>query len=188
MEITLKSRNGKLTEEQRLHLEHKLRKLARYLEENVTVHVDLSRAQERGSGEVHTVQATLTSERGMMIRAEERNHDLFAAVDILHDSLQRQITRYKDRHYRRGRNRHAEVGMEFIADGQDGTSSGDGGMPGLVKTKQFVYKPMDADEAIEQMELLGHDFFVFVDAGTNLVNVVYRRRDGNYGLIEQEKS
>ncbi len=188
MDITVKSRNGKLTEEERLHLEHKLRKLTRYLEENVTVHVDLSRAQQRGSGEVHTVQATLTSERGMIIRAEELHPDLFAAVDLLHDSLQRQITRYKDRHYRRGKNRHAEAATELMADREAGASSGNGSTPGLVKTKQFVYKPMDVDEAIEQMELLGHDFFVFVDAGTNLVNVVYRRRDGNYGLIEQEQS
>jgi len=186
MDITVKSRNGKLTEEERLHLEHKLRKLDRYLEENVTVHVDLSRTQQRGSGEVHTVQALLTSPRGIMIRAEERHPDLSAAVDTLHDTLQRQITRFKNRHYRRGRGRQVEPAIDFTDAQSSATNQGNGRAPQLVKTKQFVYKPMDADEAIEQMELLGHDFFVFTDAATNLVNVVYRRRDGNYGLIEQE--
>ena len=188
MDITVKCRNGKLTEEERVHLDHKLQKLDRYLEENVTIHVDLSRTQQRGSGEVHTVQATLISPRGMMIRAEERHPDLFAAVDTLHDTLQRQITRYKDRHYRRGRGRAVNPTIDPTAAELSGTNQSNGSTPQLVKTKQFVYKPMDADEAIEQMELLDHDFFVFTDAATNLVNVVYRRRDGNYGLIEQEQA
>jgi putative sigma-54 modulation protein len=75
-----------------------------------------------------------------------------------------------------------------VSDVSETPVQSNGGSPQVVKTKQFVYKPMHSDEAIEQMELLGHDFFIFTDAETNQVNVVYRRNDGNYGLIEQEAS
>ena len=186
MDITVKSRSGKLIEEERTYLQHKLEKLSRYLDEAMAVHVDLARTQPRGSAEIHIVQATLTGDHGVIIRAEERNADFSAAVDALHDTLQRQITRYKDRHYRRGKTRRLPQNAGMPAEPAAATNGSNGSVPQLVKTKQFVYKPMDSDEAIEQMELLGHDFFVFTDAATNLVSVVYRRKDGHYGLIEQE--
>jgi putative sigma-54 modulation protein len=185
MDIMIKCRNGKATEEERSYIEHKIRKLERYVDDIGTVHIDLSRAQLRGSGEVHIVQATLNAERAL-IRAEERDHEFNAAVDRLHDSLQRQLTRYKERRYRRGKGHRAPAGDMMSLEQPSANHNGNG--PHLVKTKQFVYKPMDSDEAIEQMELLGHDFFVFTDAASNQVNVVYRRNDGNYGLIEQEVS
>jgi putative sigma-54 modulation protein len=186
MEIMIKSRSGKATEAERTYIESKIRKLNRYLDDINTVHLDLSRAQLRGSGEVQIVQATLHGERGMLIRAEERDQDFNAAVDRLHDSLQRQLTRYKDRRYRRGKGVRASGDAGMRVDMETSAESSNGHTPHLVKTKQFVYKPMDSEEAIEQMELLGHDFFVFTDANTNLVNVIYRRNDGNYGLIEQD--
>ena len=188
MDIMIKCRNGKATEEERTYLENKLRKLERYFDELGSVHIDLSRVQLRGSGETQIVQATLNAERGTMIRAEERDPDFRAAVDRLHDTLQRQLTRYKDRHYRRGKGRRVSIAGEALSTGDVAPSSANGSGPHLVKIKQFVYKPMDSEEAIEQMELLGHDFFVFTDAASNQVNVVYRRHDGNYGLIEQEVS
>ncbi len=192
MDVLIKSRSGKLTDEERQYLQSKLHKLDRYLDEIGAVHVDLARVQQRGSGEVHIVQATLTADHGVIIRAEERNPEFAAAVDTLHDTLQRQIIRYKDRRYRRGKARRGTDSLDrSINPTGDGSSAGsphatNGAAPHVVKTKQFVYKPMDSDEAIEQMELLGHDFFVFTDARSNQVNVVYRRNDGNYGLIEQE--
>src|SRR5690242_17549695 len=189
MNVLIKCRSGKPTTEEREYLEQKLQKLGRYLDEIDTVQVDLARAQQRGVGEIRIVQATLTADHGVIIRAEERNPDFAAAVDALHDTLQRQIVRYKDRHYRRGKvRRGADALVESARNGsQSPERSSDSGGPHLVKIKQFVYKPMDSEEAIEQMELLDHDFFVFTDAQTNRVNVVYRRADGNYGLIEQEK-
>lgn len=186
MDILIKSRNGRLGDEERSYLQTKLQKLGRYLEDIGTVHVDLARSQQRGIGEVHTVQATVNTDRGMMIRAEERDADFRCAVDRLHDSLQRQITRYKDRHFRRGRTRGTASSAMSPLDDVPATDSMNGRAGDVVKTKQFIYKPMHSDEAIEQMELLGHDFFIFTDASTNQVNVVYRRNDGNYGLIEQE--
>lgn len=190
MELQIKNRNGKVTERQRAYIEEKLRKLERYLDGIGDVSVDLAKVQQRGVGEVHIAQVTLQTPQGTILRAEERDPDLFAAVDALHDSLQRQVTRYKDRHFRRGKIRRQ--GGELLAVGNDGPerandNGGDSnGAPQLVRTKAFAYKPMYSDEAIEQMELLGHTFFVFTDADTQEVSVVYRRRDGNYGLIVPE--
>lgn len=189
MDLQIKSRNGKLNDEQRAYIQEKLHKLERYLDRIGDVTLDLAKSQQRGMGEVHIVQVTLQTAQGTILRAEERDPDLLKAIDELHDSLQRQITRYKDRHYRRGKIRRQ--GGEMISVGDISTpadTSGDSanGAPQIVKTKSFDYKPMYSDEAIEQMELLGHSFFVFTDADTNQVNVVYRRRDGNYGLIVPE--
>lgn len=187
MEIQIKSRNGKVSDRQRAYIEEKLHKLERYLDGIGDVTIDLAKAQQRGLGEVHITQVTLHTAQGTILRAEERDPDLLKAIDSLHDSLQRQITRYKDRHFRRGKIRRQ--GGEMLTVGEDTPSVATNGAaetPQIVKTKTFAYKPMYSDEAIEQMELLGHNFFVFTDAETNQVSVVYRRQDGNYGLIVPE--
>lgn len=186
MDIMIKSRNGKVNEQERMYLQRKLEKLNRYIDDIGTVRVELARNHTRVNGDICVVEATLMAEHGVVIRAEERDPDFNAAVDTLHDTLQRQLTRYKERRYRRGKIRRANM------DGWQGeplpAEETPADAPRLVKIKQFVYKPMDVEEAIEQMELLNHDFFVFTDAQSNLVNVVYRRSDGNYGLIEQDVS
>ena len=188
MEIQIKSRNGKVSERQRTYIEEKLHKLERYLDGIGVVLVDLAKTQQRGVGDVHITQITLHMPQGTILRAEERDPDLLKAVDSLHDSLQRQLTRFKDKHYRRGKIRRE--GGEVVVVGENGAQpepiDENNPIPQLVKTKAFAYKPMYSDEAIEQMELLGHTFFVFTDAETNQVNVVYRRHDGNYGLITPE--
>jgi ribosomal subunit interface protein len=192
MNIQIKSRNGKLQDRQRTYIQEKLAKLERYLDTIGDVHVDLAHHQQRGVGDVHIAQVTLHTAQGTILRAEERDPDLFAAVDALHDSLQRQITRYKDKHFRRGKIRRLDG--EVVRASTNGSepevedAEADTDAPQLVKTKSFAYKPMYSDEAIEQMELLGHSFFVFTDANTDQVNVVYRRRDGNYGLIVPENT
>jgi len=102
-----------------------------------------------------------------------------ASIDQLVDKLERQVKRYKEK--RRGGRRHAESAFPEpapVATPEEG--------PMIVKTKQFAVKPMSADEAVLQLELIGHDFFVFRNADSDEVNVVYRRRDGNYGLIEPQ--
>jgi putative sigma-54 modulation protein len=185
MDVQIKSRNGKVTERQRSYIETKLHKLDRYLDGIGDVVVDLSKVQQRGAGETHIAQVTLQTPQGTILRAEERDADLFAAIDSLHDSLQRQITRFKDKHFRRGKIRRQGGEMLTVGGDEGGAALGDD-TPQIVRTKAFDYKPMYSDEAIEQMELLGHNFFVFTDAETNTVNVVYRRRDGNYGLIVPE--
>lgn len=180
MNVVIKSRNGRVSDTQRTFIEQKLRKLERYLDGIGDVNVDLNKALLRGVGEIHIAQVTLQMPQGTILRAEERDADLFKAVDALHDALQRQVTRYKDRHFRRGKIRRQ--GGEFVDPGPSPEPS-NAETPLIVRTKTFAYKPMFSDEAIEQMELLGHTFFVFTDADTNKVNVLYRRYDGNYGLI-----
>ena len=186
MNIHIRSRNGKVKDDDRTMIESKLGKLERYADGESDVLVELARTQGRGTGEMHVVQATFHMSQGTIVRAEERQPELNAAVDTLHDTLQRQLTRYKDKHFRRGRTRAADdaddaapllaASTALDTDTQEPAAQ-------VVRIKRFAYKPMTSDEAIEQMELLGHTFFVFTDANSDQVNVVYRRRDGNYGVI-----
>jgi ribosomal subunit interface protein len=194
MDLTIKSRNGKISERQRQHIDEKIGRLQRYLGDNgsgAVAVVEVTTEQRRNEGEVHRVQVTLTGGHGVILRAEESAGDLYAAVDEVQNILQRQIKRYKDKHWHRNRQRRQS---EKLLDA-DAVATVDPAvpvdeepeMPGqLVRTKEFRLRPMLTDEAIEQMELLGHSFFVFRDADTSRVGVVYRRKDGDYGLIVPE--
>jgi ribosomal subunit interface protein len=185
MELILKSRNGRISERQRTHIEEKMNKLARYLDQISKMTVEIAEEQRRTEGVVHRVQVTLVGEHGILLRAEQRAPELFAAVDEVHDALQRQIKRYKDKHWRRGKLRRqgGEI-VEAQPELNGAAAPAAEEQPArLVRTKEFQVKPMFSDEAVEQMELLGHTFFVFRDAETNRINVLYRRDDGNYGLI-----
>ena len=188
MNINIRSRNGKVSDHQRTMIEEKLSRLERYTSDLGEITVELSRAQQRDVGEVHIVQATLRLPQGTLVRAEERQPDLHAAIDTIQSTLQRQITRYKDRHYRRGKVRPLDSELTVPDDLIGSTPVPELEQDGarIVRTKRFTYKPMSSEEAIEQMELLGHNFFVFTDADTDQISVVYRRRDGNYGLILPE--
>jgi ribosomal subunit interface protein len=179
MDIIIRSRNGaRISERQRSHIEEKLGKLQRYAEGIRDMNVEVSEEQHRKEGEVHRVQVTLSTDRGTILRAEKSAPELYAAVDLVEENLHRQITRYKDRTWKRGKlPREAapiEDGLQAELEDEQAT---------IIRTKQFNLKPMHADEAVEQMELLGHDFFVYRDVESESVNVLYRRRDGNYGLI-----
>jgi ribosomal subunit interface protein len=185
MELILKSRNGKISDRQREHIEGKLAKLERYLDLINKVTVEVSEANQRGQGVMHRVQATVVGERGILLRAEEQAADLYVAIDAIQGTLQRQIQRYKDKHWRRGRLRRQ--GGEIVSVGMETTpSEPEENLPRIVRTKEFAVEPMFSDEAVEQMELLGHAFFVFRDAETSQINVLYRRKDGDYGLIVPE--
>jgi putative sigma-54 modulation protein len=185
MELIVKSRNGKVSERQQNYIKEKLGKLERYLDKISKVTVEVAEEQRRNEGNVHRAQVTLVGDHGILLRAEQRSPDLYAAIDVVSDNLQRQIQRYKEKHWRRGKLRRqggeiVEVGME--ANGAM-TALDEEQQPRIVRTKEFQVKPMYSDEAVEQMELLGHDFFMFRDAGSGEINVLYRREDGNYGLI-----
>jgi putative sigma-54 modulation protein len=185
MELIVKSRNGKVSERQRAYIEEKLSKLGRYLDQISKLTVEVAEEQRRNEGIVHRAQVTLVGEHGILLRAEQRAGDLYSAVDEVHDTLQRQIRRYKDKHWRRGKLRRqgGEI-VETTQESAEGTAAEIGEQRlRIVRTKEFQVKPMFSDEAVEQMELLGHNFFVFRDAETDRINVLYRREDGNYGLI-----
>lgn len=189
MDWNIKSRNIKLHDRQREYIQEKLGKLERYLEGISDWRVECRYETLRGMGEVFTVQVTLMAEHGIILRAEERDKELNAAVDRVHDNLQRQIRRYKEKHYRRGRLRRSAG--EIINTPLPVMASTDGADSAtetieereILRAKEITLRPMFSDEAIEQMELLGHSFFVYRDAETEKVSVVYRRNDGNYGLI-----
>jgi hypothetical protein len=120
---------------------------------------------------------------GVLLRSDQRASDVFTVIDDASAVLQRQIQRYKEKHWRRGKLRRQ--GGKFVDVPLNGSADvvEEDLQPKIVRTKEFQIKPMYSDEAVEQMELLGHNFFVFRDAETNQVNVLYKRNDGNYGLI-----
>lgn len=187
MELHVKSRNGKVSDRQRTYIEEKLGKLERYLDLISKATVEVSEEMQRGQGNVSRVQVTLVGDHGVLLRAEETAGDLYSAIDTIQGTLQRQIQRYKDKHWRRGKLRRQ--GGQIVTVGIESNGAApDEQTPRIVRTKEFQVKPMFSDEAVEQMELLGHDFFVFRDAETSEINVLYRRKDGNYGLIVPEAS
>jgi ribosomal subunit interface protein len=191
MDLILKNRNGtRLSERQRSHIEQKLGKLSRFMEP-LSIEVELSSEQRQNQGEVYRMQATLIGEKGVIVRADQSAGDVYSVTDLVQEVLQRQIKRYKEKHWRRGRLRRK--GDEFIvADpalmgvssaAEAAVSAEEPEDRHMVRVKEFPVKPMFSDEAVEQMELLDHNFFVFRDADTSRISVVYRRRDGNYGMI-----
>ncbi|HYL81236.1 MAG TPA: ribosome-associated translation inhibitor RaiA, partial [Candidatus Acidoferrum sp.] len=156
------------------YAEEKLRRLTKYFEHIVTANVVLALEKHRQIAEV-TLRV-----RDLTIRAEESTEDLYSSIDLVVEKLERQILRYKERigaHVTRGASREErDTAAASLAETESR----------LVKTKRFAVKPAEVDEAIMQMDLLGHNFYVFRNARTDEVNVVYRRRDGHYGLIEPE--
>ena len=187
MQVILKGKNVEITDWLRQYVEKKVDKLDRYLPEIQEARVELSVQKTRSSQDRQVAQLTVRS-NGLILRAEERTDDMFAAIDAVVDKMHRQIARYKgkreDRWKGQGPNRpetelpplDAEI-MEELAEEQERR---------IVRVKRFAVSPMSEEEAIEQMELLGHDFYVFYNPNSGRMSVLYRRKDGNYGLLEPE--
>ena len=177
MELQITCRNMQLVEEARRYIERKLGRLNRHLPNITESKVEVAEEKTRAPQHRFVVQMTVDSQ-GTLLRAEERGEDLFTAVDKAAEIMNRQIEHYKGKLYDRGR-----------GNSPDRNESGDRtelAAPVVIKTKRFGVKPMPVAEAIDQMELLGHDFFLFFNAESERIGVVYRRKDGNYGLIEPE--
>lgn len=180
--IEILARNMRMTENTREYVEKKAAKLERYLQEIDETRIELSHVKTaRNANDRQVAQITVRG-KGYILRTEERSDDLHAAFDSAFDKMQRQIERYKGKHYRgRGDGRSA---AEVVEDNWPVDETGEL-LPLVAKRKKFVMLPMNEDEAVEQMRLLGHDnFFVFFNAEKNSVQVLYRRRNGTYGLIE----
>jgi len=178
------ARNMRLTDNTREYVEKKAAKLERYLQEIDEIRVELSHAKAaRNAADRQVAQITVRG-KGFILRTEERSDDLHAAFDAALDKMQRQVDRYKGKHYHgRGDGRSAAqvVLEEELAIDEDTGEL----MPLIARRKKFAVLPMNEDEAVEQMRLLGHDnFFVFFNAEQNAIQVLYRRRNGSYGLIE----
>jgi putative sigma-54 modulation protein len=176
------ARNMRLTDNIREYVEKKAAKLERHLQEIEEIRVELSHIKSARSVLDRQVAQITVHGKGFILRSEERADDIHAAFDTALDKIQRQIDRYKGKHYRgRGDGRSAaEVVEEEMPVDETGEL-----LPLIGKRKKFIVLPMTEDEAVEQMRLLGHDnFFVFFNAERNAIQVLYRRRNGTYGLIE----
>jgi len=172
--------NMELTEAVRTYAEKKIGKLVRYLPSIGEGKVEISREGAKLPQQRFTVQVTLDS-KGVLIRAQEKSDDVRTAIDGVVDVLTKRIERYKGKLYDRGR------GISFARQGTTMEAEEGEVTKRVVKDKHFLVKPMSVDEAVNQMELLGHDFFLFTDADTDRVMLLYRRKDGNYGLIEAQR-
>jgi len=177
------ARNMRLTDTTREYVEKKAAKLERYLQEIDEIRVELSHAKTARSATDRQVAQITVRGKGLILRTEERADDLHAAFDAAFDKMQRQIDRYKGKHHHgRGDGRSAAEVVEDDLPPVDETGEL---LPMIARRKKFVLLPMNEDEAVEQMRLLGHDnFFVFYNAERNSIQVLYRRRNGTYGLIE----
>ncbi len=174
MQITIRGKNIEVTPALRQHVERKIGKIGRYFETPLTAQVTLIVEKDR-----HIVEVTVPLD-GMLLRGEDETDDMYASIDSVVDKLERQIRKYKTRVNRRVR--RTEGKPLFVSSPDEEAVEYEEGR--VVKTKRFAVKPMDVEEAILQMNLLDHDFFVFANAETQEVNVLYKRKDGNYGLIE----
>jgi len=155
-------------------------KMSRYLPSINEGKIEISKEGARQPEQRFVVQVTLDS-NGVLIRAQERGEDITTAVDKVVDALTTRISRYKGKRFDKSKSTLRT--MEPVSETQE---IPDEEMGRVVKTKQFTLKPMPLDEAIQQMELLGHDFFLFVDSDSSKTNLLYRRKDKHYGLIEPD--
>ena len=178
MNLIITGKNMEVSQQLKDYVQRKLGRLDRYLPEIDEVRVELSEEPTKSDADRQVVQVT-TRSNNTLLRAEERDADMFA-IDAVRDKLQRQMKRFKER-----RVRVLERAQAAAASSEVPVTVPDLG-PRIVRTKRFTLVPMDEEEAIEQMELLGHDFFVFLNESTMSVNVLYRRRDGNYGILQPE--
>lgn len=181
--IEIVTRNMRLTENVKDYIEKKADKLERHLQEIEEIRVEVSHVKSARSATDRQVAQITAHGKGFILRTEERADDIHAAFDIALDKMMRQVERYKGKHYRgRGDGRSAAevVPGEMPVDEETGQL-----LPLIGRRKKFIILPMNEDEAVEQMRLLGHDnFFIFFNAEQNAIQVLYRRRNGTYGLIE----
>ncbi|HHT28020.1 MAG TPA: ribosome-associated translation inhibitor RaiA [Firmicutes bacterium] len=177
MHIDVKGKNLEITDALREYAEKKAGKLAKFFD-NGDLDTEVFLSVQRG---MHIAELTLRI-GGLVLRGESRTNDMYASIDEACDRIEQQIRKYKTRIQRRLQDipRKAVLRVQQVEDTHEAAA------PRIVRSKRFAMKPMDVEEAVTEMELVGHDFFVFRNAATDSINVVYRRRDGDYGLIEPE--
>jgi putative sigma-54 modulation protein len=182
MQVTVKGKNIDVPEKLRAHAQHKLAKVKRFDDRILAMDVEFSEERNPRVAEPHTVEVTVTT-KSRLVRAQARAADPAAAVDQVIDRLERQIKKLKGR--RVDRTQHAE-GVKAMTPVLRPEPDEPSAEPTFARYKRIEMKPMTSEEAVDQMELLGHDFFLFSNAETQQANVVYRRHNGGYGLIEPE--
>ncbi|ACO46686.1 ribosome-associated translation inhibitor RaiA [Deinococcus deserti] len=180
----LSGRNVEVSDAMRDYVQEKLTRLDRYNDQITDARVTLTVRDVRDAGRRNRVEVQLNVPNGI-IRAEEHHSDMYAAIDKASDVLERQLRKFKTRYMKQ---RHETVPQPgpgpAEADVNAGLDDVSEFMPEIVRQKRFDMRPMSPEDAVTQMEALGHDFYVFMNMGSNACGVVYRRRDGHYGLIE----
>ena len=188
MQLFLTGKNFVISERVRDYVEKKIGKLDRYLPDISEARVEITQEKTKSARDKNVVQVTLRT-NGAILRAEERSDAIYACIDTVADKIHRQIVRYKGKrknrwqghtHFKRSEDELPLVDQETIEALQEETERR------IVRVKRFPVDPMNEEEAIEQMELLGHDFFVFFNGNAGRVNVLYRRADKDYGLLDPE--
>lgn len=174
MQFSIRGKNIEVTGALKQYVEKRVGKIEKYFGLPLAAQVTLSVQKDR-----HIVEVTVPLD-SVLLRGEEETDDMYSSIDLVVEKLERQIEKYKTRINRK-------LQVVKTKTGQAGAGEADEEEPQVVKVKRFPIKPMAVDEAVMQMNLIGHDFFVFTNAETEQVNVVYRRRDGNYGLIEPDR-
>jgi putative sigma-54 modulation protein len=177
--LQVKGKNVEVSDSLKTYAQEKLGKLDKHLNDAARLELELAVEKNPSISENQIAEATIWT-KGPVLRARESSADMRASIDLLVEKLERQARRYRDKRKRgpgRAAANHEPEAIPVVPDEDS---------PVIVKTKQFAVKPMSPEEAVLQLELIGHDFFVFQNGDTNDVNVVYRRRDGNYGLIEPQ--
>ena len=182
MQFQFKSRNVEVSDAIKTYAEEKLRKLERQLDDP-RVELELAVEKNPSIADNHVAEATIWT-KGPVLRAREASADMRASIDQLVEKLERQVTRYRTRG--RDRRRRAARASTQAAISEPPVQDLEDWEAEIVKTKHFALNALTPEEAVLRLELIGHDFFVFRNAGTEAVNVVYRRRDGGYGLIEPQ--
>lgn len=218
MDVNIRTRNFNLSDTQEAQIRKRVERLPRHLENLDQGEIVLTMEPTHYNSSRHhfVAQITVRTRNNSVIRSEVTNADLLAAVDEASGNLSRQIERFKGRFYQKKRGKQgigkssADVVTEHVIPGKTGPAPASasptepldmmqtanfntGTLPedeigDIVRVKKFEVKPMHPEEAIEQMELLGHNFYVFYNSDTNILNVLYRRTDGNYGLLQPEYS
>ncbi|WP_213974792.1 ribosome hibernation-promoting factor, HPF/YfiA family [Tepidanaerobacter acetatoxydans] len=173
MKLNISGKNFTVTKALKDYAEKKLGKLEKFFDSEVEAQVTLSVEKNR-----HIVEVTMPI-NGMLLRGETETYDMYSSIDAVVDKLEKQIEKYKTKTARNIKKKS----FDYSGNGKKASNENE---PRIVRIKKFALKPMDLEEAVMQMDLLGHNFFVFSNAETDEVNVVYKRRDGNYGLIEPE--
>ncbi|MBI2914874.1 MAG: ribosome-associated translation inhibitor RaiA [Firmicutes bacterium] len=186
LRVVSRTKSVELSQGLRTYAEKRVARLTRFFEDHTTLSAELVLKRER---ELEVSELTLQV-GGLLLRGVGKTPDLRASVDEAVDRIEKQIHKFRTKIHKRLQGSPKTVAAEkasllgWAAEGGSDDLPQDG--PRIVRTKRFAIKPMPVEEACMQMELLGHDFFVFTNAGTSEVNVLYRRKDGEYGLIEPE--
>jgi putative sigma-54 modulation protein len=174
MNLIVRGKNIPITDSLRDYVEKRIFKMERFLGEIEEAQATLSVEKDR-----HRVEVTIPL-NGFLLRGEEETGDMYSSVDLVMDKLEKQVEKYKTRLIKKIKSRNLpEIVVSPVIQSEEE-------QPQIIRTKRFAIKPMTAEEAVMQMNLIGHSFFVFSNAESEEVNVVYRRKDGHYGLIEPE--